>query len=41
MIGRRVEVVMDCPMGTYHPRNPDLYYEVNYDYVPGVNVPLQ
>lgn len=31
-----VEVVMDRPMGTFHPKHPDLYYEVNYGYVPGV-----
>ena len=27
---------MDRPMGTHHPRHPDIYYEVNYGYIPGV-----
>ena len=27
---------IDRPMGTYHPRHPDLYYPVNYGEIPGV-----
>lgn len=30
---------MDRPMGTVHPQHPDLYYEVNYGYVPGIFAP--
>lgn len=27
---------IDRPLGTYHPRHPDLYYPVNYGFIPGV-----
>lgn len=36
MLGRIVKVIVDRPMGTYHPNHPDLFYPVNYGYVPGV-----
>lgn len=36
MIGQYVEVVMDRPLGSTHPKHPDLRYEVNYGYIPGV-----
>lgn len=36
MIGKTVKVVVDRPMGTYHPVYQDLYYPVNYGYVPGI-----
>ena len=36
MIGRIVEVIMDRPLGSAHPRHPDIIYEVNYGYVPNV-----
>ncbi len=39
MIGDRVTVVMDRPLGSAHPRYPDLIYPVNYGYVPGVLAP--
>lgn len=29
-------VKVDRPLGSYHPKHPDLYYPVNYGYVPGV-----
>ena len=32
----RVHVVMDRPLGSCHPRFPELVYPVNYGYVPGV-----
>ena len=31
-----VTVVVDRPMGSYHPQHPDLYYPISYGYVPGV-----
>ena len=37
--GREVEVVIDRPLGSRHPREPDLAYEVNYGYVPGTLAP--
>jgi inorganic pyrophosphatase len=37
--GRRIEIVIDRPLGSLHPREPDLRYEVNYGYVPGTLAP--
>lgn len=36
MIGSIVKVVVDRPMGTYHPKHADIFYPINYGYVPGV-----
>ena len=36
IIGRVVKGKIDRPLGSYHPRHPDLYYPVNYGYVTGV-----
>ena len=30
---------IDRPLGTRHPRHPDILYTVNYGYVPGVMAP--
>lgn len=38
-LGRRVLVVIDRPLGSAHPREPDLIYRVNYGYVPGTLAP--
>lgn len=35
-IGQKVCVVVDRPMGSFHPRVPTLYYPINYGYIPGV-----
>jgi len=34
-----VTVIVDRPMGTFHPNHPDLYYPVNYGYIPGTIAP--
>ena len=34
MIGSVVRVVVDRPLGTCHPKHKDIYYSVNYGYVP-------
>ena len=34
-LGQRVRVVVDRPLGSVHPRHPDLIYPVNYGEVPG------
>lgn len=39
MLGQTVTVLMDRPMGTYHPKHKDIYYPVNYGYIPGVVAP--
>lgn len=36
ILGQSVTVIMDRPMGTYHPKHKDIYYPVNYGYIPGV-----
>ena len=39
MIGKSVKVIVDRPLGTYHPKYKDIYYSVNYGYVEGVIAP--
>ena len=39
LLGNMVKVIVDRPLGSYHPRHPDLYYPINYGYVPGVLAP--
>ena len=34
-LGQRVRVVVDRPLGSVHPRHPDLTYPVNYGELPG------
>lgn len=35
MIGSIVRVIVDRPMGSYHPRYENICYPINYGYVPG------
>lgn len=39
MIGKTVKVVVDRPLGTYHPKHQDIYYSVNYGYIEGIIAP--
>ncbi len=39
MIGNTVKVVVDRPLGSYHPKYKDIYYSVNYGFVEGVLAP--
>ena len=39
MIGKSVRVIVDRPLGTYHPNHKDIYYSVNYGYIQGINAP--
>lgn len=36
MLGQTVTVLIDRPMGTYHPKHKDIYYPVNYGYIPSI-----
>jgi inorganic pyrophosphatase len=36
---RQVEVVIDRPLGSRHPRDPELIYELNYGFVPDTMAP--
>ena len=39
MIGKKVTVVVDRPMGSYHPDHKDIYYPINYGYIEGIMAP--
>lgn len=39
MIGQTVKVKIDRPLGSFHPKHPDIYYPVNYGYVEGIIAP--
>ena len=34
-LGQQVDVVIDRPLGSRHPKHADIIYSVNYGYVPG------
>lgn len=36
IVGRKVTVVIDRPLGSYHPEHSNLYYPINYGYIEGV-----
>ncbi len=38
-LGREVEVLIDRPLGSRHPRHPDIVYGMNYGYVSGTSAP--
>jgi len=31
-----VKIIIDRPLGTYHPEHEDMYYPINYGYVEGI-----
>ena len=33
VIGKKVHVIVDRPAGSFHPRNHDIYYPINYGYI--------
>lgn len=35
-LGRTVDIEMDRPIGTVHPKHDDIIYPINYGYIPGV-----
>ena len=35
-LGQIVEIEIDRPLGSTHPKHPDLIYPVNYGFIPGV-----
>lgn len=39
MLGNIVRVVVDRPLGSYHPKHKDMYYPVNYGFVEGIIAP--
>lgn len=39
MIGNIVKVIVDRPMGSYHPNHKDIFYSINYGYIEGIIAP--
>ena len=39
MSGKTVTVTVDRPLGTCHPKHPDIFYSVNYGYIKGILAP--
>ena len=39
MIGKKVKVIIDRPLGSYHPKHKDIFYTVNYGYIEGIIAP--
>lgn len=38
-MGDTVTIKMDRPIGSVHPKHPDIVYPINYGYVPGLMAP--
>lgn len=36
IIGKTVKVIVDRPLGSYHPKFKDIFYSVNYGYIEGI-----
>ena len=36
MIGKKVKVTVDRPLGSYHPQFSNIYYTLNYGYIEGM-----
>ena len=39
MLGSSVTVMVDRPIGSVHPKHKDIFYSVNYGYIPGILAP--
>ncbi len=39
VIGRTVTVIVDRPLGSYHPKHKDIYYPINYGYIEEIIAP--
>lgn len=39
VIGRIVKVIIDRPLGSYHPEHKDIYYPINYGYIENIIAP--
>lgn len=36
IIGMEVDVILDRPLGTEHPKHPGMFYPINYGYIKGI-----
>ncbi len=39
MTTHKIKVIIDRPLGTYHPKHKDIFYTVNYGYIEGIIAP--
>ncbi len=39
ILGKKVDIIVDRMLGTYHPNHPSIYYPINYGYVKGIIAP--
>lgn len=39
ILGKRVKVTVDRPLGTYHPKHKNIFYPINYGYIDGIIAP--
>ncbi len=39
MLGKTVFVIVDRPLGSFHPKHKELYYPINYGYLEGIIAP--
>ncbi len=39
MLGKTVFVIVDRPLGSYHPEHKELFYPMNYGYLKGIMAP--
>ena len=39
MLGKMVQVIVDRALGTFHPNHKEIFYTVNYGYIPGIIAP--
>lgn len=39
MIGKTATVIVDRPMGSFHPEHNDIFYSLNYGYIEGIIAP--
>lgn len=39
MLGKIVSVIVDRPLGSYHPTHKQLFYPINYGYLAGIIAP--
>ena len=39
MLGKIVTVTVDRPLGSFHPKHPDIVYPINYGYIEGIMAP--
>ena len=36
MLGSKVKVIIDRPLGTYHPKHKNILYTINYGFIEGI-----